>query len=914
MDLDSLIVRVRSWDEFCGMVERLPTSKLKGRAFERLVQLYFIIDPAGIYRADVDPSKVWLRGELPEKVRTGLNLPVIDHGIDLIAETRAARHWAIQGKWRSREEGALTYAELATFVAESKGVSHGISHLFVVTNREDGPKLLKSLPDVTFLTSETWHGLGPGFFDAVRAFLRTKTIPRIPPRERREHQKAAVSAGLKHFTKRDGTRGKTILPCGAGKSLIAYWMAQDLMAKTTLVIVPSLALLRQTLCDWARESAADGEVLHKLVVASETPKEDGADSIVVGTHDLGVPAARPEELVRWFASTPKGRRVVFTTYASGPGVAEAARAAGVVFDFAVFDEAHHTTGHSNKQAGHLLDDENVDIRRRLFMTATERFYDGEREDVASMNDESIYGPTLYRMTFRQALDAGILSDYEVATLTIRDAEVASLVKKLAYVLPEGDMNGGEVAVASVLAAAIGLRRLMQKKGVRRVITFHNSVAAAKQFARLQEALNGQAGYGKAAIFHVNGEMPVSVRARVLRDFCASAEAAIITNARCLAEGVDLPEVDAVAFVDPRRGTIELVQGVGRALRNAPKKKKGYVLAPLVVGRGKHPLEACEGSSWESLIWILRRLAAHDERIVEHFQAIASGKHPKRGPVSLDVEVTPEIVDIESFRSAIEIGCWKRLERLVAIRPFEAARTTARELAVTSAADYKALASERLRALGLPTNPDKQYASTGWQGWADFLGNVGRPENAPRAKDAWLPFDEARRQTRARKFATLGAFKTWVRENSGCRIPINPHLVYSEEWKGGGDWIGLETARGGGWGTYENAAKWARGRKLESKEQWEKLRQSEKLRFWVPATPEQAYAGKGWVDWSHWLIGDTTDILARVDDTGLEDREVERAAGLRAGSLAKARRGKRAGKRGLSARCWARLEATLRTLV
>jgi len=231
---------------------------------------------------------------------------------------------------------------------------------------------------------------------------------RPEPCKPREHQKKAIERALKHYT--EERRGKLIMPCGTGKSLTAFWIAQKLKARTIAVFVPSLALIKQTIEDWTREIVAlDETPLPEwlCVCSDESAAGLDEDEFVAQAYDLGFrPTTKTSEIVEFLTRSTFGRRLIFVTYHSSEALAEAARKAGFVFDLAILDEAHKTVGDvKDKGFTTPLFDENPPIANRLFMTATERVVPRRNEDIASMNDETVYGACFHELSFKDAIHA-----------------------------------------------------------------------------------------------------------------------------------------------------------------------------------------------------------------------------------------------------------------------------------------------------------------------------------------------------------------------------------------------------------------------------------------------------------------------------------------------------------------------------
>jgi predicted helicase len=363
---------ISSWVEFTTALNLL-SEKQKGDAFELLVAAFLRTNPT--YRTLLE--SVWLLAEVPDDIRRKLHLPGPDQGIDLIAKTFTGEFWAVQVKYRSDFSGSLTHTELSTFTSLAFVVCRGISFGLICTTTDRITNLLEGNPRIGFRSAETWQHLSADIFTAARAGLAR--IPVVPQQKTPwPHQARALENGVKYFSTHNKHRGKLISPCASGKTLTAYWLARRLEAKYVVVAVPSLALINQTLTTWLAEAVAEGMRPDWLCVCSDDSAGiPDRSELVVHVHDLGVPCETdPKKIREHLLSMKSPSRVVFTTYQSGTPLAVAAREAGISFDFGVFDEAHRTAGRKSSGFAHLLFDENLTIRRRLFMTATERRYAG----------------------------------------------------------------------------------------------------------------------------------------------------------------------------------------------------------------------------------------------------------------------------------------------------------------------------------------------------------------------------------------------------------------------------------------------------------------------------------------------------------------------------------------------------------
>lgn len=652
-----------SWQDIQAKWLILP-EKQKGDLFEELVKAYLQLDPE--YASKL--KHVWLQREVPQAVAKKLKLPATDQGIDIIAETHDGEFWAIQCKYRQNTDHSLTWRDLSTFTGLAFGVCRGFSFGVVCSTTERFTHVLKDQQRIGFCALDVWQALDADFLKRLRAHLAHKPAL-LKPLKPMPHQKGAVKDGHAHFVIQKSTRGKLIMPCGSGKSLTAYWIAGELESRSIVIAVPSLALIRQTLKVWLRETMANQQDVEWICVCSdESAGRVERDDSAVLRQDLGVRCyTNPKEIAAWLKRKHQGLTVVFTTYQSGETLAKAARAAKFSFDLGIMDEAHKTVGDGEKLFSHLLHDKNLPIRRRLFMTATERRYKGQSDTVLSMDDPATYGETFHLLSFKRAMeyDPPILSDYKIISIAVSREEVAELIRKNTFVRPDNGPWNEEIE-ADMLASLIALRKAMEKYPIRHAVSFHGSIQRAELFKTHNDAFSKSfRSYGKLETFHVSGKTPTGTRARVIGEF-ARAERALITNARCLTEGVDVPGIDCVLFADPRRSAVDIVQAVGRALRPAPGKQFGYVIVPILHDADATADDIFKSPAFKEILTTLRALAANDDRIIEYFRGVSQGQQRKGGvSVQFDIdERLAERIDLAQFVREIELKCWDRLEGLL----------------------------------------------------------------------------------------------------------------------------------------------------------------------------------------------------------------------------------------------------------
>ena len=887
----------RNWEDFSKAFSSLP-EKQKGDLFEHLVKAFLLLDPE--YATKI--SEVWIHHEVPSVVRKKLRLPDSDQGIDLIARTKGGEFWAIQCKYRTDSMRPIPWREISTFTGLAFGVCKGISFGLVCSTTERITHVLKDQDQIGFCALDVWQGLDAEFFKRLRASVERKPA-KLKPLSPRPHQVAAVRDARKHFVTGKQQRGKLIMPCGTGKSLTAYWIAKALGSRRIVIAVPSLALIRQTLKVWLREAMASGKEVEWICVCSdESAGRMGSDDVAVLRQDLGVPCLTdPAEIAKWLTGTrkAKGLQVVFTTYQSGQALSVAAKKAKFRFDLGIMDEAHKTVGDGEKLFSHLLHDRNLPVDRRIFMTATERRYQGKADKILSMDDPAIYGETFHLLSFKAALEQKppILCDYRIVTILVTRKEVAEMVRKKAFVRPW--KSADKEMESEMLASLVALRKAMQKYPIRHAVSFHGSIRKAEHFAEQNLAFNKAfPSFGHVDSFHVSGATATGKRSKLIKEF-AGKERALITNARCLTEGVDVPDIDCVLFADPRRSAVDIVQAVGRALRPSKGKKMGYVIVPILHDAKAKPEKILESEDFQEILTTLRALASNDDRIIEYFRAIANGKkRPSGGSVTFEIdERFAKKIDLEQFIKDIDLKCWHRLAKL-SWRPFEEAREFACSLGLTGVNEWrlfcKRLMSEKgFLPLDIPANPDQVYAKHGWKGFGNWLGTG----NIANFQKQYRDFNKARlyaRNLNLKNWAEWIAFCKGEMPTKGhlpSDIPAHPSRSYeSKGWSGMGDWLGTGTvaAQFRTYRDFKTARSFVRNLKLKNRGEWRAYSTGmlPNLGFLpsdISANPNYTYSTQGWIGMGDWLGTGSIAPRLKAYRCFLDARDFARSLKLRSRS-------------------------------
>lgn len=637
-------------------ISALPGNKERGDAFEIFAEAYFATQKIA------QAKEVWPFDAVPLAQRQALSLDTgRDMGVDGTYLTVDGELRAYQVKFRSRRT-ALTWEDLSTFM----GLTDQVSQRVLFTNSETLPALMQDRSGFVPIRGSDLDRLTAADFEAMRQWLQTGRVklPRKQPLPHQQEALIAIAAGLQAHD-----RATTVMACGTGKSLVSLWAAELYNCKTMLVLVPSLALVRQLLHEWLRETS--WEQLTFMCVCSDPTVAKGGDDVIVHQADLDFPVTTDSVVVSRFLNKPfDGVKIVFSTYQSAHVVAAGlpvdADGKAQAFDLAIFDEAHKTASREGSRFSFALEDANLPIRKRLFFTATPRHYDIRKKDkegdavlAYSMDRPEVYGPVIHTLSFAEAARRGIICDYKVVISVVTSEMVNDDLLKHGEVLVAGD-----VVKARQVALQIALQKAVEKYDVSRIFTFHGSVAAARSFTS-GDSDGIQQHLPDFTTLHVSGEMPTSRREDQMKAF-RQADKAVISNARCLTEGVDVPAVDMVAFISPRKSKVDIVQATGRAMRKSPGKEFGYVMVPLFVEQAANESieEALQRTGFDDVWDLLGAMREQDDVLVDIIREMREDKGRTGGynesRFSERVEVLGPSVSLETIRESITADCLESL--------------------------------------------------------------------------------------------------------------------------------------------------------------------------------------------------------------------------------------------------------------
>ena len=639
--LKELIQDASSWDEVFERIEKSgSTNQEKGRLFEDFFHCAYSY-------ASQDIKEIWPFEGIPESIKGELNFAGTDHGVDFLIQNKAGQYIAVQCKYTGNPERRLNWSRdrLTNFFTEAEGC-HGLllfsnaAGIDAHSRNKKSEKLTFRGPDELKLSREDFKNIS-----AEKRSTRKILSPF-------DYQSQAIDKVIEAFGKED--RGQLILPCGAGKTLVSFWVYERLSPAKCLVLVPSLALLRQFKESWEE---AQKEFLDYLCVCSEkdiaqSEKEDSVTSQVYELPAPGRVTTDPKAIKKFLMKDEK--QIVYATYQSSDRIQDALKGSGLQFDLAVCDEAHKTATGKDSHFSIIHHDAKIACRKRLYMTATPRVIGADLKNkirdearfktLADMNDTSVFGRVFHRMGFAEGIQKGFLSDYRITAMGISDKEVHQAIKEGVFLESSDDP-----ADTHDLAKLYALKKAVTNRKMTHVVSFHSSIKRAQNFYKEYRPLD------EIDCFHVNGKQSTKKRGRLIRDFTSSKKA-LLTNSRCLTEGVDVPEINGIYFCDPRHSLVDIVQASGRALRlpkdRKTKKKLGHIVVP-IFHKDRAELEgAIDASSFKTVVDIVRALANQDERLEEEIRNLRTERRKATGARSGSPHLSVNIaggIDIDGSR-------------------------------------------------------------------------------------------------------------------------------------------------------------------------------------------------------------------------------------------------------------------------
>ncbi|GAA8350627.1 DEAD/DEAH box helicase family protein [Helicobacter pylori] len=652
-------------------LQAIPNQRLKGSLFEKVCKRFLEEhDSADEYES----IKLWSEWELNQKER--------DRGIDMVVTTTSKEYIAVQCKFHqdriSYPEIATFLNKLQSGVGEvrfKKGIIISTSDLSsdaikeIEQIRSTGMGIdIDEITEEDFMHSQIdWEKLDP----------TQKELPISDKKKPRPHQIEAIKTTKEYFSDPKNTRGKLIMACGTGKTYTSLKIMESLDPKITLFLAPSIALLSQTFREYAQEKS---EPFYASIVCSDdkvgkgkkNKNDDDTDDINFSELPLK-PSTRLEDILSVCEKAQKENKcfIIFSTYQSALRIQEAQRMGLNEIDLVICDEAHRTVGalystneRDDKNAFTLChSDENIKAKKRLYMTATPKVYSEsskarakESDNVIySMDDAEIFGEEIYTLNFSKAIALDLLTDYKVIILAVRKENLSgvtnSVNKKISQLKAEGTKLDKKLINNEFVCKIVGTHKGLAKQDLivlneknkedhnlqnqydtapsQRAINFCKSINTSKNiknsFETIMECYDEELKKKsfknlKISIDHIDGTMNCKDRLEKLEELnqFQPNTCKVLSNARCLSEGVDVPALDSIVFFDGKSAMVDIIQAVGRVMRKAKHKKRGYIILPIALEESEinNLNEAVNNTNFKNIWKVLKALRSHDPSLVD----------------------------------------------------------------------------------------------------------------------------------------------------------------------------------------------------------------------------------------------------------------------------------------------------------
>ncbi|NMF08290.1 DEAD/DEAH box helicase [Corynebacterium xerosis] len=667
--------------EVLSALREFPSNSERGTAFEKLMVRYFQMHP--ILGQEYDQVCRWVDWEFRDN-RSDAGIDLVARNREKQTWTAIQCKFYEPTHHLAKRDLDSFFTESGRGFHTPEGIRHFTNRIIVSTTDRWGKNAEESLAEQAIPVQRfgladiaeaplDWDIVYPGSDVEPRFELSKREL--FQPRP---HQQEAIDRAIEGFAAHD--RGKLIMACGTGKTFTALKLAEQFARANVspfgttgrvrvLFCVPSISLLSQTLREWTANAELD---LRSFAVCSDTKVSRAAEDI--SAYDLEIPVTTngrtlAEEMNKG-GKRLSGLQVVFSTYQSLPTIHDAQEQGAPTFDLIICDEAHRTTGitMAGEDPSHFTrvhDASYIRGAKRLYMTATPRLFDDKVKDkaadfsaeVSSMDDEAIFGPEFHRLGFGEAVEKGLLTDYKVLVLAV-DEEVAAETTQRSVTDSDGMLTLDDTSKIIGCWNGLAKRSGRDQDGkdgfesaeapMQRAVAFARDIKSSEHFTEafpyvtenFAESLREKAAANdmratpvsdhnldlRLEAQHVDGGMNALTRGEKLAWLKAPVpdnECRILTNARCLSEGVDVPALDAVLFLNPRNSVVDVVQSVGRVMRKSPDKKYGYIILPVGVPAGMEPSRALADNRRFKVVWqVLNALRAHDDRFNAMVNSVA----------------------------------------------------------------------------------------------------------------------------------------------------------------------------------------------------------------------------------------------------------------------------------------------------
>ena len=654
----------QNWDELEAKIEKLPTSKQKGDAFEDFIYAYLELKK-DFYQIDAH----WQYSDAPIDLKESLSMEINDSGADGLIRFRDGTIAAYQVKFRTGRK-APRYDELAKLWAEARECDYQ----YTIANCNSLTKLARKNDKHLQILCNEFINLDNSFFGSLEDLIKSKEVTKqfFKPDSHQIKMIDAVKEGFK-----GSDRGKLISACGTGKTLTSLWVTENQKVDKLLFVAPNISLVKQTIEEWSKQSKFDFDYLCVCSDKTVTNKVDNGD---IRSLEIGIPVTTsPEKIKKFLKSNLGNKKYIFSTYQSLENVSKACKGTDFSFDLAIFDEAHRTAGKTdNSGFTKGLNNKFIKANKRLFMTATERLVkpwiiekaESYNQTIFSMDDKKLYGEVFYRYSFGLAIQESVISDYKIIIAGIEDKEIYDWIKHN-KTLEDTEESGPQLKdKADNIFKQLLLLKSFKQLPIKKCITFHSSIVSAKQLIYgkgnssslenlipiMWKELNPKDIY----LDHINGTMSSVDRVNRFDTF-SQRKYGVISNSKCLTEGIDVPVIDSIYFVNPKHSLIDIIQACGRALRKPRNigNKVSYFIVPILISDDSDKnQESFNKIDFEMIHNLIQSLRDQDDRLEDWIDRLnlgigtsPNGGNGGSGPIEINL---PDKFNISEFEKKLHL--------------------------------------------------------------------------------------------------------------------------------------------------------------------------------------------------------------------------------------------------------------------
>lgn len=588
INIDALDQYMNDYD-FDDLFYNCNTNKIKGDIFEYIAKYYYLSKKIEVY----------LFNEIPINLQNQLKLGYIDKGIDLIYKFQ--NKWVgVQCKWRTKINECINKDLVSGFIEELKRTKLDYGYMFTNVNKITAYHLESNLKWITRLTLE--KAINEEFINYIiddeSNIIITDAMEKPITQLRYYQQEAITKLFESHYPNK-----KCIMACGTGKSVIMVEYIKRKNSNRIAILLPSLQLISQFYKKLS-VNIVDREILCICSQMDKTTLTCGEETNEIDAENTLNEFLALDETI--YTTNPNiinnklklERLIVLCTYQSSKLLKYAN------FDLALFDEAHKTV--NNHMFGYLLDNRNCVINERVYFTATPRYYKGKNENYVSMDNKIIYGNTCYEYSFKRAISEKQILDFQIVAYNVPENMEDIVTEK--YIKNDNLNVHSEILISAIMLA----QHIKNNKECTKILTYHNSVNNAIQFKKTLNYIFDKLGV-IGNVYIMSGKTSMINRSKILIEF-EKAKISIICSARVLNEGVDMPCINTVMFVDPRSSTIDVTQCIGRGMRQYEDQLYCNVIIPI------HYNQINSKHNYSEIIRILTAMSEIDDKLIEYYVA------------------------------------------------------------------------------------------------------------------------------------------------------------------------------------------------------------------------------------------------------------------------------------------------------